>query len=122
MILTRTATALVATIVLSTVSQRAAAAEVDGKAEYAANCAACHQLTGAGLPPVFPTLKGSAVVNNEDSSEQIAIVLNGKPQTAMLPFASLDDEQLAAIISYTRTSWGNVSGEVTAEAIQALRK
>ena len=120
--LTNTAVTLLATVLFAVASQQVTANEVDGKTEYGANCAACHQLTGAGVPPAFPALKGSKIVNNKDSSEQIAVVLNGKPQTAMLPFARLSDEQLAAIISYTRTSWGNASGEVTADEIKVLRK
>ena len=120
--LTNKPMALSAALFLVLISQQVVADEVDGKAEYEANCAACHQITGAGIPPAFPALKDSKIVTNEDSSEQIEIVLNGKPKTAMMAFSKLTDDQLAAIISYTRTSWGNESGEVTADEVKAFRK
>jgi cytochrome c oxidase subunit II len=86
-----------------------------GQEVYAKNCVACHQATGKGLPPTFPALDGSAVVNGSYAG-QLKVLLNGiardgKP-TAMASFASLSDVELAAVTTYTRNTWGNKTGEV----------
>ena len=111
--------AAIAVLALAVVG--AVAAE-DGKKIYEAHCAACHQITGVGLPPAFPALKGSAIVNDKKNpSEQITLVLFGKAKTAMLPFKHLSDEQLAAVITYVRTSWGNGGGQVTVDQVTKVR-
>ena len=94
-----------------------------GEKVYAANCAACHQPTGKGNPPVFPALDGSKVVNGP-KDEQIKVVLNGRPNTAMQAFGKqLSDADLAAVITFTRNNWGNKTGDVVQPAeIKALRK
>lgn len=92
-----------------------------GEKVYAANCVACHQATGKGMPPAFPALDGSKVVNGAKAG-QIALVLHGKQGTAMASFARLSDSELAAVITYTRTAWGNKAGEVTPAEIKAARK
>ena len=89
---------------------------------FAANCAACHQATGKGLPPAFPALDGSKVVNGPKAA-QIALELGGKQGTAMASFARLSDSELAAVITYTRNSWGNKTGEAIQPAeVKAARK
>ena len=85
-----------------------------GEKVYAANCVACHQATGKGAPPAFPPLDGSKVVNGPKAG-QIKTVLNGverdgKP-TAMPSWKQLSDTDIAAVITYTRNSWGNHTGE-----------
>jgi cytochrome c oxidase subunit 2 len=93
-----------------------------GEKVYAANCAACHQATGKGLPPAFPPLDGSKVVNGPKAT-QIALELTGKPNTAMASFARLSNTELAAVITYTRNSWGNKTGEAIQPAeVKAARK
>jgi cytochrome c oxidase subunit 2 len=82
-----------------------------GEKVFAANCAACHQVNGQGLPPAFPALVGSKVVLGPQDG-QIDILLNGKSGTAMAAFKHLSDTELAAVITYTRNSWGNATGEV----------
>ena len=97
-----------------------------GEKVYAANCAACHQPTGKGAPPAFPALDGSAVVNGPKAA-QIKTVLNGverdgKP-TAMVAWKQLSDTEVAAVITYTRNSWGNRTGEaVQPSDIKAARQ
>lgn len=88
----------------------AEAKEVGGKI-YAANCVACHQATGKGMPPAFPALSGSKVVQGPMDT-QIGVLLNGRPGTAMVSFARLSDSELAAVITYTRNSWDNNTGKV----------
>ena len=85
-----------------------------GEKVYMANCAACHQPTGKGAPPAFPPLDGSPVVNGPKEA-QIKTVLNdverdGKP-TAMPSWKQLSDTDIASVITYTRNSWGNHTGE-----------
>ncbi len=92
-----------------------------GEKVYAANCSACHQATGKGTPPAFPALDGSKVVQGAKLA-QVALVLKGKAGTAMAPFAHLSDADLASVITYTRTSWGNKSGEVMPAEVKSARK
>jgi cytochrome c oxidase subunit II len=93
-----------------------------GEKVYAANCVACHQPTGKGNPPAFPPLAGSKVVNGPEQG-QIDIVLNGKPGTAMAPFGKqLSDTEIAAVITYTRNTWGNKASDVTPGEVKARRK
>lgn len=78
-----------------------------GKTQYEKSCAMCHQNTGLGLPPSFPPLKKSRVTTGP-ASANIAFVITGSPGTAMQAFGDqLDDVALAAVISYTRSSWDN---------------
>ncbi|MFN7085137.1 MAG: cytochrome c oxidase subunit II [Burkholderiales bacterium] len=93
-----------------------------GARVYAANCVACHQASGMGVPGAFPALSGSKVVNGP-KNDQIALVLNGKPGTAMAAFKHLSDVELAAVVTYTRNSWNNKTGEAIAPSeVKALRK
>jgi len=93
---------------------------------YAQQCVACHQPTGKGMPPAFPPLSGSKIVNGPKEG-QIGILLNGvvkdgKP-TAMVSFKHLSNEDLAAVITYTRNSWENSTGQaVTPADVKAQRK
>ena len=97
-----------------------------GAKVYSANCVACHQATGKGIPPTFPPLTGSKIVNGP-KDEQIHVLLNGvvkdgKP-TAMVSFKHLSDVDIAAVITYTRNSWDNKTGEaVTPADVKAQRK
>lgn len=86
-----------------------------GEKAYIANCAACHQPQGQGIPGVFPALKGSPMALN-DLNAHIDIVVNGKPGTAMQAYGKqLGLKELAAIITYERNAWGNNTGD----AVQA---
>ena len=84
-----------------------------GEKAYNANCAACHQANGEGLPPAFPALKGAPSVGG-DVAEHINIVLKGKPGTAMAAFGYLSDADIAAIITYERNAWGDDVGSLVA--------
>jgi cytochrome c oxidase subunit 2 len=82
-----------------------------GKAGYDKNCAACHQVSGLGIPPVFPALKDSPIALG-DIQLHNDIVINGKPGTAMAAFGEqLTPTELAAIITYERNAWGNDTGD-----------
>lgn len=102
-----------------------------GQALFTANCAACHQATGEGLPGAFPPLKGNAAVNDADPTTHIHVVLHGLQggnvggvtySSPMPPFAdTLSDADIADIISYERSSWGNHGVPVTAQQVAAER-
>jgi len=93
-----------------------------GEKVYAANCVACHQGTGRGVPPAFPPLAGSKVVNGPEAG-QIDTVLNGRPGTAMAAFGKqLSDTDIAAVITFTRKSWGNKASEVQPAEVKERRK
>ena len=82
-----------------------------GEKVYAANCVACHQANGQGVKGTFPGLDGSALIK-EPKGRHIEIVLNGKQGTTMAPFGKqLSDTDVAAVITFTRNSWGNKTGE-----------
>ena len=86
-----------------------------GEKVYAANCASCHQPTGKGVAGAFPALDGSKVVTGP-KNDQIKTVLNGVVRngqpTAMVAWKStLSDIDIAAVITYTRNSWSNHTGE-----------
>ena len=102
-----------------------------GEQVFGNKCAACHQLSGQGLPGVFPPLKGSAVVTSSDPTEHLRTVLHGLTgktiggvayATPMPAFADqLSDEEVAAVLSYERTSWGNQAPPVKPEDVVARR-
>ena len=98
-----------------------------GEKVYAANCVACHQANGKGVPPAFPPLDGSKVVLGPKAG-QIDVVLNGVLKggtpTAMAAFGKqLNNVELAAVITFTRNNWGNKTGEAIQPAeIKARRK
>jgi len=101
--------------------------KAQGEKVYAANCVACHQPTGMGVPGTFPALSGSKVSTGPKVA-QINIVLNGvvkdgKP-TLMAAFGKqLSDADLAAVITFTRNNWSNKTGDmVTPAEIKAAKK
>lgn len=102
-----------------------------GKEVYEAQCAVCHQPDGKGMPPAFPALAGSKMVNGPLLSPEgkllkdshVDRVLHGKEGTAMQAFAgTLNDVELAAVITYERNALGNSKGDLIQPAqIKALR-
>jgi cytochrome c oxidase subunit 2 len=84
-----------------------------GEKVYAANCAACHQANGKGAGPILP-LDGSAIVQDADKAKQIHVVLNGR--NAMPSWKQLSDTDIAAVISYTKNSWSNKTGQLVQPA------
>ncbi len=90
---------------------------VMGEEVYMKACVACHQPTGAGLPPAFPALKGSAIALG-DIDKHIDIVLNGSQKNAaMAAYANqLTKTEIAAVVTYERNAWGNNTGDLVQPA------
>jgi cytochrome c oxidase subunit 2 len=89
-----------------------------GEKVYAANCVACHQANGKGVPNAFPALDGSPVVNGP-KSEQIHVVLDGRK--GMPPWKGvLSDTDIAAVITYTRNNWSNKASENIVQPAEVL--
>lgn len=85
-------------------------------------CAACHGPAGAGIPGVFPALKGSKIATGPVDAH-INIVLKGKPGTAMQAYAGqMNDADIAAVVTYERNAFGNNTGDmVQPSQVKALR-
>lgn len=102
-----------------------------GAAVYVDNCAACHMDNGQGQPQVFPQLKGSSAVQAAKAETMIRVVLAGagipattsKPTGLKMPAFNekLDDDQIAAVVSYIRNAWGNRASFVSAGDVAKMR-
>lgn len=103
-----------------------------GEAAFA-RCIACHQTTGLGIPNVFPPLAGSEWVNGI-VDRPIAILIHGLQgqikvagntyTNAMMPYgtgAPMSDEEIAAVLTYVRSNFGNTASAVTAADVARVR-
>lgn len=104
---------------------------VDGKVVYAANCVACHQGNGQGIPAAFPPLAGADwVLTDPQIPAQILlhglqgpIEVAGQLYSGVMPsMAHLSDEELAAVLNYIRTDWGNSASEITSDWLSEQRQ
>lgn len=93
-----------------------------GEKVYAANCAVCHKADGSGAGPI-KALDKSPIVLDEDKGKQIAILLNGVLDKGMPAWKQLNDTEIAAVITYTKNSWSNKTGQTVQPAeVLASRK
>lgn len=94
-----------------------------GAQQYQLNCSACHDASGEGMPGLGKPLIGSDWVLG-DETKLIRIVLHGKEgdQGMMPPMGTLSDENIAAILSHIRRSWGNEAGFVQPKAVSTVRE
>ncbi len=97
-----------------------------GKAIYETegNCVDCHRLNGKGLPGTFPAHDGNPFVTGKPGPV-IATVLNGrKGQLGQMPTwkDKLNDEQVAAVVTYIRHAWSNKAPGVTPAQVAEIRK
>lgn len=102
-----------------------------GAAIYFDNCSACHVSDGSGVPRFFAPLRGSGKVNARDPTTVIRAILQGaravptesRPSPLTMPAFDwkLSDEQVAAVATYVRRSWGNAGGPVSAREVERLR-
>lgn len=107
-------------------------AGVDGKAVYTKTCQACHQENGEGIPKTFPPLANSDLLNS-DVNGAIDGVLNGRKgeitvngEKYNLEMAALggtlNDEEIASVLTYVYSQWENNKSVVTADMVKARRK
>ena len=103
----------------------------EGRRVYDDKCATCHGAEGLGKLPHFPPLANNQSINMGSAVNPIRMVLNGgyPPGTrrnpmpyGMPPFAhELSDNEIAAVVTYIRSAWGNRGGPVTTREVNALR-
>jgi mono/diheme cytochrome c family protein len=99
---------------------------------YLDNCNTCHHSDGTGALRIFPSLAGSEMVNAPDVTSLIHIVLTGSamPSTKIAPSAlampdfawRMSDQDVADVLSFVRSSWGNQAPSVAANDVGRLRK
>ncbi len=114
----------------ATESQPVAEANPIGEKVYKQYCFACHQMDGNGVPGTFPPLTQTEWVNGE-KERLIKLVLNGmegeievKGETynsVMTPHNFLSDEEIAGVLTYVRSNFGNNSSAITVEEVQKVR-
>jgi len=97
-----------------------------GEQVYSANCVACHQANGKGVPPAFPALDGSKVAIGPVAAHVDVVVngviRNGAP-TAMVPWKNtLSATDIAAVVTYERNAWGNHTGDAVQPSLVAAAK
>jgi mono/diheme cytochrome c family protein len=118
----------------ATVAPVAAAAAAPSGQQIFQRCAVCHQATGLGLPGSFPPLAGSEWATAANPAVAIRVVLHGlqgsvtvkgqKFNSAMPAYGTnqpLSDAEVAAVLTYVRSAWGNAASAVTPEQVAAER-
>lgn len=113
------------------VAAAGAVAAVDGKQVYGAKCAACHQASGLGVAGVFPPLAGAEWVLGDEKvlasillhGVQGELVVKGNTYNGVMPaFGTLADAEIAAVLTYIRSEWGNQAPPITAATVAAQRE
>jgi alcohol dehydrogenase (quinone), cytochrome c subunit len=99
---------------------------------YAGNCVSCHGSDGRGFSPFLPRLAGNPTVLDNDPSSLINVVLNGStplvvkgtPDAYRMPQfrVQFNDEEIADVLTFVRSGWGNQSPAVTAAQVATLRQ
>jgi len=108
--------------------------KVVGKRIYTQNCVVCHQTSGLGMPGQFPPLVGSEWVVGGDwvaDNHLVSILLHGMQgavqvkgvtyNNAMPPWKQLKDDQIAAVLTYIRSEWGNAAAPISPEYVKSMR-
>lgn len=95
-----------------------------GEKVYRARCADCHRSNGQGLPNIFPALAGSDFVTGAPQGV-IQIILEGRRgNMGRMPAwkTTLDDQEIAAVVTYIRQAWGNQAEAVSAAEVGQQRR
>ncbi len=101
-----------------------------GSANYNQFCVTCHRPDGGGAPHIFPALAGNDVVETADPTSLIHIVLSGgriahtsaHPMPFAMPgFARMDNRDVAEVVTFIRTTWGNNAAPVSADQVAKVR-
>ena len=108
-------------------------AAIDGAALFDNYCASCHQDNGAGVNQAIPPLAGSSWVLDDDGAQTASILLKGingpiivkgNVYNGRMPTFgdTLSNGEIAAIVSFIRSSWGNNAGAVSTATVEAQRE
>jgi nitrite reductase (NO-forming) len=100
-----------------------------GERVFTTNCVACHQANGQGIPNVFPPLAGSDFLNADKnraigtvlSGLQGEVTVNGQKFNNVMPRLGLADEDIANVLTYVYSNWGNSKQEVTPAEVKSAR-
>lgn len=124
---------MVSALVMSSIVDRHAAvsAAADGKAIYDSKCAACHQATGQGLTGAFPPLAGNKDVTGDPKKAISAVIkgmngpltVGGNTYNGAMPAwkGQLSNAEIAAVLTYVRSAWGNKASAVTEKQVAAFK-
>lgn len=82
-----------------------------GEQIYTVSCARCHEADGQGYPELFPALAGNHIVTLHDTRPLIEIVKHGRGSMPAFQNA-LDTDELAAVLTYIRNTWGNEASAI----------
>jgi mono/diheme cytochrome c family protein len=99
-----------------TLGVQSAAAQPTGEQLYNDNCAACHQKAGQGIPGAFPALKADKIALGDERAVAFLLLTGRGGMPAFKD--SLSDAELATIMTYVRSAWGN-KGKAMAPAVFA---
>jgi mono/diheme cytochrome c family protein len=134
MSITNVATLLASTTMLAACSPQPAATAASsapsaaagrGQRIYDANCIPCHQQGGAGIPSVYPSLAGSAVVQGDPAELALWVLKGQRPasmpagrySTQMLQFGWMQPDDAAALFTYLRSNFGNSAAPIDAATV-----
>ncbi|MBB5444730.1 MULTISPECIES: cytochrome c [unclassified Paraburkholderia] len=105
--------------------------EIPGAGIYASYCARCHQMDGSGVPQKYPRLAGNPAVLSASSASLVRLLVEGGgsphtesgPEPRKMPsFAGkLTDTEMARVLTFVRTAWGNAAGPVTRNDVSSVR-
>jgi mono/diheme cytochrome c family protein len=120
------------TLAVASVAEVTPDTAVDGEQIFAAQCVACHQATGQGIPGAFPPLAGSEWVNGSPKilanillhGIQGNLTVVGRPFNGAMPSFKdkLNDAEIAAVLTHIRSQWGNGASPVAAALVIDVRK
>lgn len=100
-----------------------------GERIYTNNCLACHQANGSGIKGAFPPLAKSDYLNADKNraiqtvvhGREGAIVVNGEKYNSVMPAQMLNDEDIANVLTYVYSVWGNAKKVVTPAEVKSVR-
>jgi mono/diheme cytochrome c family protein len=103
--------------------------KMNGKKIYETRCLVCHQSDGGGVPNMNPPLDGATNVNGKDIARLVSIIRNGYDErialdgmyynNAMTANPDLNEQAIADVLTYIRTSWSNKAGLVNTNQVKA---
>ncbi len=102
---------------------------IAGEIVYKANCMACHQANGQGLPGIFPPVAKSdylmadkaRAIRTVKHGLEGAITVNGETYNSVMPALGLSDDDIASVLTYVMNSFGNKGSDVTPEEVRRVK-